>query len=51
MNLPLKTQYVLDFVFTKLQTHKTVFNINIPDIPFSKNKGNKDFITGKKKDI
>ena len=38
-DLPLKTQHVLDFIFTNLQTLKTVFNINIPDIPFSNIKG------------
>tara|TARA_Y100000817_G_scaffold163726_1_gene127894 strand:+ start:61 stop:630 length:570 start_codon:yes stop_codon:yes gene_type:complete len=48
-DLPLKTQYVLDFVFTKLQTLKTVFNINIPDIPFSKIKGIRVSLLGKRK--
>ena len=48
-DLPQKTQYVLDFVFTKLQTLKTVFNINIPDIPFSKIKGIRVSLLGKRK--
>lgn len=48
-DLPLKTQYVLDFIFTKLQTLKTVFNINIPDIPFSEIKGIKISLLGKRK--
>ena len=47
-DLPQKTKYVLDFVFTKLQTLKTVFNINIPDIPFSKIKGVKYTKLGKR---
>tara|TARA_B100001248_G_scaffold255649_1_gene235656 strand:+ start:101 stop:865 length:765 start_codon:yes stop_codon:yes gene_type:complete len=48
-DLPFKTQYILDFIFTKLQTPKTVFNINIPDIPFSKIKGIKVSLLGKRK--
>ena len=48
-DLPQKTKYVLDFVFTKLQTLKTVFNINIPDIPFSKIKGIRVSLLGKRK--
>ena len=48
-DLPLKTQYVLDFIFTKLKTLKTVFNINIPDIPFSKIKGIRISLLGKRK--
>ena len=48
-DLPRKTQCVLDFVFTKLQTLKTVFNINIPDIPFSKIKGLRVSLLGKRK--
>ena len=48
-DLPRKTQCVLDFVFTKLQTLKTVFNINIPDIPFSKIKGIRVSLLGKRK--
>ena len=31
--------YVLDFIFQELTKYKTLFNINIPDIPFSKIKG------------
>ena len=48
-DLPRKTQCVLDFVFTKLQTLKTIFNINIPDIPFSKIKGIRISLLGKRK--
>ena len=48
-DLPLKTQHVLDFIFTNLQTLKTVFNINIPDIPFSKIKGIRISLLGKRK--
>ena len=48
-DLPLKTKYVLDFIFTKLQTLKSVFNINIPDIPFSKIKGIRISQLGKRK--
>ena len=48
-DLPLKTQYVLDYVFSKLKTLKTVFNINIPDIPFSKIKGVRISRLGKRK--
>ena len=48
-DLPLKTQYVLDFIFTKLQALKTVFNINIPDIPFSKIKGMRVSLLGNRK--
>ena len=48
-DLPQKTKYVLDFVFTKLQTLKTVFNINIPDIPFSQIKGIRVSLLGKRK--
>ena len=31
--------YVLDYIFDELIRHKSIFNINIPDIPFSKVKG------------
>ena len=31
--------FVLDYVFLELIKHKSIFNINIPDIPFSKIKG------------
>ena len=48
-DLPLKTEHVLDFIFTNLQTLKTVFNINIPDIPFSKIKGIRISLLGKRK--
>ena len=32
-------EHVLNFVFHELIKHKSIFNINIPDIPFSKIKG------------
>ena len=31
-----KVNYILNYIFTKLKIYKTLFNINIPDIPFSK---------------
>ena len=31
--------YVLDYIFQELIKYKSIFNINIPDIPFSKIKG------------
>lgn len=31
--------YVLDYIFQELIKYKAIFNINIPDIPFSKVKG------------
>ena len=48
-DLHLKTQYLLDFIFNELKTLETVFNINIPDIPFSKIKGIKLSLLGKRK--
>ena len=32
-------EYVVDYIFLKLIKHKSIFNINIPDIPFAKIKG------------
>ena len=34
-----KVNSVLEFVFSKLKNSKAIFNINIPDMPFSKIKG------------
>ena len=42
-----KVNYILNYIFTKLKIYKTLFNINIPDIPFSKIKGIKVTNLGK----
>ena len=34
-----KISHVVDYIFLNLIKHKSIFNINIPDIPFSKIKG------------
>ena len=44
-----KVNCILKYIFTKLKTYKTLFNINIPDVPFSKIKGIKVTTLGKRK--
>lgn len=44
-----KVNYILNYIFTKLKIHKTLFNINIPDTPFSKIKGIKVTSLGKRR--
>ena len=44
-----KVNYILKYIFTKLKIYKTLFNINIPDIPFSKIKGIKVTSLGKRR--
>ena len=45
-DIELKTHRVLDFIFNKLKSLKTIFNINIPDLPFSEIKGIKFSLLG-----
>ena len=45
-DIELKTHHVLDFIFTRLKSLKTIFNINIPDLPFSEIKGIKFSLLG-----
>lgn len=45
-DIELKTHYVLDFIFTKLKSLKTIFNINIPDLPFTEIRGVKFSLLG-----
>ncbi len=48
-DIALKSEFVIKYIFDNLVKHKCIYNINIPDLPFSKIKGIKFTKLGKRK--